>query len=56
MLTIADFSRKIIYDLNKTFPNAYFGDIRTPIPGTSGQHNGIIRTAFRWHTDILSSL
>jgi len=37
-------------------PVAYFGDIRTPIPGTSGQHNGIIRTAFRWHTDILSSL
>ena len=36
--------------------DAYFGDIRTPIPGTSGQHNGIIRTAFRWHTDILSSL
>ena len=26
---------------------AYFGNIRPPIPGTSGQYNGIIRTAFR---------
>lgn len=41
---------------NEESAGAYFGDIRTPIPGTSGQHNGIIRTAFRWHTDILSSL
>jgi len=24
--------------------DAYFGHIRTLIPGTSGQHNGIIRT------------
>jgi len=34
---------------------AYFGGIRTLIPGTSGQHIGIIRTAYRKHLDTLSS-
>ena len=33
--------------------NAYFGDIRTLIPETSGQHVGIIRTAYRKHPDTL---
>ena len=28
---------------------AYFGDIRTMIPELSGQHIGIIRTAYRKH-------
>ena len=32
---------------------AYFGDIRTLIPETSGQHVGIIRTAYRKHPDTL---
>jgi len=34
---------------------AYFGDIRTLIPGVSGQHIGIIRTEYRKHPDTLSS-
>lgn len=34
---------------------AYFGNIRTLIPATSGQHFGIIRTPFRQHPDTLSS-
>lgn len=33
---------------------AYFGNIRTLISETSGQHNGNIRTAFRKHSDTLS--
>jgi len=32
---------------------AYFGDIRTLIPETSGQHIGIIRTTYRKHPDTL---
>ena len=80
MLTINDFTNKIILDLNKRFSeailegnniivksgptsmsipissvyreyqeikDAYFGHIRTLIPGTSGRCFGIIRTAFR---------
>lgn len=34
--------------------DAYFGNIRTLISETSGQHNGNIRTAFRKHSDTLS--
>ena len=33
--------------LHEYLGHAYFGHIRTLIPETSGQHNGIIRTLFR---------
>ncbi len=35
--------------------DAYFGDIRTVIPGTSGQRFGIIRTTKRKHPDSISA-
>ena len=36
-----------------TVEHAYFGDIRTLIPETSGQRIGNIRTAYRKHPDTL---
>ena len=47
--------RNFMKRISRRYTGAYFGYIRTLIPVTSGQHNGIIRTAFRPHPDTLSS-
>ena len=53
MVVIFNLSSQVAEQSDKLI--AYLGDIRTLIPELSGQHIGIIRTAYRKHPDTLSS-
>lgn len=58
LVTISHYSMTSVFTSTVLAVNensAYFGDIRTLIPGVSGQHIGIIRTPYRKHPDTLSS-
>jgi len=50
-----NYTARVVMKTNESIyvDGAYFGDIRTLIPETSGQHIGIIRTAYRKHPDTL---